>query len=672
MHDQEPSDVATPATDALAAGLVGLLASLLSLRSIANSDFWLHLAAGRHMATHGLTRLDPFSFATDGKAQWVQDTWLYDVLLHTVWRWLEAPGVVLLNTLMAGLAFAAMARLGRVRRGPALLAGGLALWLAAPQMVVRPTLPALALAAITIWAVRQSASRGRLLAGLIPLQIIWTNIHPTFLLGPALAVLAALEHSLGGRSGATPDAAQQNRARSRDRMLVAGVMLAATLINPFGLRAHVQALRQFARPAEGWMLEWISPYASLFDPGWLGALPTLVLGLIALGFVLHRQRLPWFESVLGVISAFLIVWVPQHIEWCALLALPFLALSIHAMVAALERCLPDVAAAWVRPASVLAGLALWLASALALTTSAYYRDTGSGSRFGWTVQQDLFPFAAAQQLLQAPGFPPRVYNLPLDGGALLWAQPHRKVLVDARTPVYGHDFLRDLNLALRGDQDRWNEITTRVPGDAFVFNCCWNGAGSIIRSLLMSRQWTVSYFDGTTAVLIPALRRNLVWMRRGPIQQAGLDRLEAARQAYSDAVERGQHPPNPNPLIGAAAFLQSVGQFREAASLYSLLARGSPQMTGAWLNLGICLVQRGDPAQATPILEYTRTRIPKHVMVHLWLSRAYRETGRGDEADAAYARAVRLDRQVAEAFAGLAAPNRPARVPASAAPLPDR
>ena len=659
MQDEEPSDTSPQSADTLTTGLVGLLAALMAVRTISHSDFWLHLAAGRQMATHGITRIDPFSFATAGQAAWVQDTWLYDWLIHSVWRLLDTPGVVVLHALLAGLAFAAMSRLGHARRGATLLAGIMALWLSAPQMVARPTLFALALASATIWTVRRPSTRGRLLAILIPLQVAWTNIHPTFLLGPALAALAALELALGSRPQPGARASEVRLSRRKDLLVVAAGMLAASLANPFGLRAHLQAMRQFVRPSDGWLLEWVSPYASLFDPGWMGALPTLVLGLIALGFVLHRQRLPWFESVLGVVSAFLIVWTPQHVEWCALLALPFLALSTHALLGGIERFLPDTARRFVRPASTGAGLAALAVSTCALTTSAYYRDSGSGSRFGWSVQEDLFPFAATENLLQAPGFPTRVYNLPLDGGALLWAQPHGKVLVDARTLVYGHTFLRDLNLALRGDQARWTELTSRIPADAFIFNCCWNGAGSIIRSLLMSRQWTIAYFDGTTAVLIPALRRNLVWMRRGPIQEAGLARLEAARQAYSDAISRGQHPPNPNRLIGAAAFLQSIGQFREAASLYALLARGSPEMTGAWLNLGICLVQRGDPDLAIPILEYTRDRIPKHVMGHLWLSRAYRETGRGDDADAAYAKAARLDRQVAEAFAGLTHTNRP-------------
>ena len=659
MKHAESTESSPQTTDALAAGAIGALASLLTIRTISNSDFWLHLAAGRQVSTHGLSRIDPFSFATNGQAAWLQETWLYDWLLHAIWRLLAAPGVVVLHALLAGFAFAAMSRIARAGRGAALLAGLMALWLAAPQLVLRPTLLAVALAAATIWTVRRPSPRGRLLAVLIPLQVIWTNVHPTFLLGPALAALAALDQVLGGRRQSDTDAAGQRMARRTDLLVVAGCMLAATLANPYGLRAHLQALRQFVRPSDGWLLEWVSPYASLFDPGWLGAIPTLALGLTALGFILHRQRLPWFDSVLGVASAFLIVWTPQHVEWCALLALPFLALSIHALAGGIEKFLPEGARGFVQPASTLAAVVGLFASAVALVTSAYYRDTGSGSRFGWGVQDDLFPFAATEKLLQAPGFPARVYNLPLDGGALLWAQPHGKVLVDARTLVYGTAYLRDLNLALRGDQTRWTELTGRVPADAFVFNCCWNGAGSIIRSLLMSRQWTIAYFDGTAAVLVPALRKNLVWMRRGPIQTAGLERLEEARRAYSAAVSRGERPPNPNRLIGAAAFLQSIGQFREAASLYALLARGSPDMTGAWLNLGICLVQRGDPELATPILEYTRSRIPKHVMVHLWLSRAYRETKKGDEADAAYAKAVNLDRQVAEAFAGLAQTNRP-------------
>ena len=433
-------------------------------------------------------------------------------------------------------------------------------------------------------------------------------------------------------------------------------MLLVTVLNPYGLRLHLSAIRQFVRPTEGWMLEWVSPFVSLFDQGVLAALPTLALVAIALGFVLHRQRLPWFFSVLGVVSAFLIVWVPQHIEWCALLAVPFLTVSATALGDLVRRFLPERAAG---PAYAVLALAAGLGTVANFTTSAYYRDGGSASRFGWAVQSDLFPFDATRLLLKEPGFPANVYNLPIDGGALLWARPDRKVMIDARSDIYGSAFIREYNVALRGDQKRWGEITKRWPADAFGFNCCWSGSGSIVRTLLLSRQWAIAYFDGTAVVLVPALRRNLGWIRQGPIQQAGLDLLEAERKSYSAAVAAGRHPPNPSRLIGAAAFLQSIGQFREASTLYALLARGSPDMTGAWLNLGICLVQHGDPQQALPILEYARTRLPKHVMVHLWLSRAYRETGSPDLAQASFARAQRIDHTVAETFAGIADTNKP-------------
>ena len=657
VNASSEQEIPQASTGRLAAGLIGLLAALMSIRTISNSDFWLHLASGRQFATHGISRVDPFSFATESKAAWVQATWLYDWIVQALWRLGDAPLVVVVHALLAAAAFALMTMQSRPRTYAGLLAGALALWMAAPQLVVRPTLAAFLCAAATIWAVRQHASRRQLLCTLLPLQAIWTNCHLTFLLGPALAALSALDLELSARRETTAAAADGARRQVRDLVFTASAMLIATVVNPYGLRLHGQAFRQFIRPADGWLLEWISPYSSLFDQGWLGAIPTVTLACIALGFVLHRQRLPWFASVLGVVSAFVIVWTPQHVEWCALLALPFLTLSTASVCESLERALPPGKIRVAGSALTALGLLTWLGTGWNFASSAYYRDAGSGSRFGWSSQTDLFPFDAVHNILREPGFPKRLYNLPLDGGALLWAQPNEKVLVDARTTVFGNAFLRDLNLALRGDQHRWTEITRRWPADAFVFNCCWNGSGSIIRSLLMSRQWSIAYFDGTSAVLIPALRRNIAWMRRGPIQQAGLDLLERDRKAYSEAVARGERPPNPSRLVGAAAFLQSIGQFREAASLYSLLARGSPDMTGAWLNLGICQVQRGEPLPAIPILEYTRQRVPKHVMVYLWLSRAYRETGRGDDADAAYAKAVALDRPVAEAFAGLANTN---------------
>ena len=47
-------DAAGRRSGAIAALVVGLLAALISLRTVSNPDVWLHLAAGREVATHGI------------------------------------------------------------------------------------------------------------------------------------------------------------------------------------------------------------------------------------------------------------------------------------------------------------------------------------------------------------------------------------------------------------------------------------------------------------------------------------------------------------------------------------------------------------------------------------------------------------------------------------------
>src|SRR6516225_1899033 len=87
-------------------GVVLLFAFLVSSSAVRNSDFWMHLAAGRLLA-NGEYRfgVDPFSYTSTG-AYWVNHAWLFDLGLYTAYQAFGGVGLVVLKALaIAGLAW---------------------------------------------------------------------------------------------------------------------------------------------------------------------------------------------------------------------------------------------------------------------------------------------------------------------------------------------------------------------------------------------------------------------------------------------------------------------------------------------------------------------------------------------------------------------------------------
>jgi hypothetical protein len=90
----------------------------MAVRIAVDTDTWWHLAAGRWMVEQGrVLQTDPFSFTRLG-AQWVNPSWLSQLLLFGTYRAAGIPGLNLLTALMVTVAFACVWPL---LDGPALL-----------------------------------------------------------------------------------------------------------------------------------------------------------------------------------------------------------------------------------------------------------------------------------------------------------------------------------------------------------------------------------------------------------------------------------------------------------------------------------------------------------------------------------------------------------------------
>ncbi|TSA47964.1 MAG: hypothetical protein D4R46_00320, partial [Chloroflexi bacterium] len=59
---------------------------LMTLRPIADPDFWWHLRTGQLIVqTHAIPHTDPFSFTNSGKP-WVAHEWLSELLMYVLYR----------------------------------------------------------------------------------------------------------------------------------------------------------------------------------------------------------------------------------------------------------------------------------------------------------------------------------------------------------------------------------------------------------------------------------------------------------------------------------------------------------------------------------------------------------------------------------------------------------
>ena len=657
MTDREASSDKRSGAGWALVGLGILFLLALGLRTIAHGEIWGHLAAGRWIAAHGIPRVDVFSFSAEGKP-WVLDAWLYDRVLYALWG-LGPAVLIVLHALVVLGAYLLLLPVARTYAGPASIAAALVLcgWLTAPVFVVGPATGILVFPALMMLLLYRKRPTALAWGGVLAAQVLWTNMHVSFLLGPIICLAFAYDAGRRARLAESGEEDEEAYYGRKPLLLLAAAALAVTFINPYFTQLHAHAFATWRDAAAPLFRTWISPFSGEFASPLAKHMVTLGLAVGALGLLTYRERLPGGLTAVAILGAALGVTKGTHPEQFALLAFPFFALSLAAggnyLLRLAEKRAPRQVDVLAHGGSVLAGL-LALASIAAVASGAYYRSSGSASAPGLGVNHALFP-EQAETIITHPSFPERALNLVQDGGYLAWRYPERKVFIDARSLLYGGAFCAQFLRALAGDDEAWAAIEEAYAPEAFILNCTWPGMGFALRDLLARRGWRLAYLDGTTAVLLKNVPRLGALAGDAEIQAKGLSLLEAERQAYRerhrDASGAGAAPR----LIGGANAFLSLGRYREAAAAYDLLVSGVPGMASAWSHLGAALLECGETQQAVRVLETACERKKKSPSAWLWLSRAYAEAGREEDAARAFARAEYLDAEAAAAFGNPAA-----------------
>ncbi len=371
---------------------------------------------------HAIPHTDPFSFTTGGRA-WYAHEWLAETLMALCWRTMGMVGVMVLAAAATGLT-AAIVLYDTRRFLPgiyALLALVIAFSNAAPSMLARPHL--LAWPCLAIWCGGIAAARARQAAPsfwLLPVMLIWVNLHGSFIVGLLL-------------SGAFMVEALCDRGADLRRVLTGwGAFVLGScvvvLLNPDFVAGALFPIRMIGMKSLAWIGEW-----EPVDFGRIQLLELMILGGLALGFS-GQVRLPPIRMLilLGLVHGAL-----SHARNGQLLGLVGVLILAEPFGAALGR---GKAATPARPWSQLAAVAVLLGlAALAGRIMLPLEPTRTGEAFAAVIEQ--IPAALRVR---------RVLNDYGLGGPLIFHG--ERPFIDSRADLYGDAFLAEYRAISSGDR----------------------------------------------------------------------------------------------------------------------------------------------------------------------------------------------------------------------------
>jgi hypothetical protein len=367
-------------------------------------DGWMALVSGRWVAQHGLPSHDTLAVWTHGH-RWTDEQWLAQLALYWLWRLGGIKLALLVHAVLVTSGIAGAAWITRARGVSALSIT----WVAIPVLVayypvaavMRPQSFAFPLFTATLWLVLSDARRPspRVFA-VLPLLVLWTNLHGSVVLGAMIVALAGLVPMV------------QQRRPSRRGLALLLAPWACVFVSPYAF--HLPSYYEKILVG-GHFKQFVTEWAPTTLTASTAAVYLLILGGL---WLLGRagRHAPALDQLAFALTAVLAFDAVRNTAWVGLVALAVLPPLVDRLRGPATN--PPRLNRILAP-TILATAVIALAAVAVKPTS-------------WFTS--AFPSAAAQATAAAAGPDGRVFATSPYADWLLWSQPTLtgRVAFDAR------------------------------------------------------------------------------------------------------------------------------------------------------------------------------------------------------------------------------------------------
>lgn len=613
---------------------VAALLAVASLRKIGNADFWWQYATGRQVAQHGIPTVDVFSFTRVGE-EWIELRWLFCWGFYQLIELAGPAGALWAQMIVLLASFGIVAAIG-LRRSTLTTAAVVlvvAVFAASQRFMSRPEQVSYLMMAVFLLVIQQMRSGRRWwLWALPPLQIVWTNAHTLFILGPLLVGLwfVAELWTLVWRRLATGSLAAGGvpPGRLAGDWRPAAIALAATtlacLVNPYGLRGFafpfLLATEIHGTAFKAHISEFAGTFA--FSQTYVAVIAfEALIGLCALAALMNLRRLDPFWLLACLAHLYLAVIAIRNLPLFCLVAVPFV---IHTLSGspvwgwrAVASCLPAGRAVLCSAVIALAGGGVW-----SIVTDRFHVWQNDPGEFGVGLAGNRYP-ARASVFLESSGRAGPLFNTMFEGSYLL-ARGFR-VFIDPRLEVYGEEFFAEY-VGMLSDEESWRSGVARHGIGVAVVDL----GSPVVSYLHADAQWRLVFFDSVAAVFmedrvrdgLPALEERTTFE---PLAAAIRAELPPARP-LAEAVW-WERVVSPSHTQRVATFLLTVGQPELAEPFVADGLRIDPRSAGLHRLHGAVLDRLGRPTDALVAYERAVALQPADPAVWTLVGRRYFTAG---------------------------------------------
>ncbi len=478
-------------------------------------DLGRHLQNGKVVWQDTGVLFDNFYSHTEPEFRFVNHHWLSGVIYYFIYLIGGFKLLSIINILLILGTFCLAFKLARRRVGfylAALLAIP-AIFLLSERTEIRPEMFSYLFLFLT-WFILEKVSEKknyRLLWWLLPLFLLWVNIHIYFFLGLVLVGFKADSRFLPAFIKKTGDfKARFLFAWQESKVWILNFfyLVIICLLNPNTLSGLLYPFNifknygyQIAENKSVFFLEnlMVNYNFSLFK------LLLFVLVLSWVAYFFFRKKIKWFELAISVLFIIMALFSSRNLAIFGLVAWVIISTNLVPISKYLKKemhLLKIRKVSYQKELLSIGLLLLILGSAFYLISDARRNNNFIGSSLGWGLYEDNNDSIKFFKENNLAG--PIFNNYDLGSALIFWLYPQEKVFVDNRPEAYSNEFFSKIYKPIQEDDYNWIKYGKEYDINLIYFSHTdstpW--ANQFLYKRLHDSYWSLIYFDRNVVIMI--------------------------------------------------------------------------------------------------------------------------------------------------------------------------
>lgn len=540
--------------------------------NLPTDDLGRHLTNGKIIwQTRSVAQTNLYSY-TEPDFEFVDHHWLSGVVFYLLFKIIGFSGFVIFKIILLLAAFSIVLFVS-VRRGNfwiASLASIPAIYILSERTDLRPEIFSYfftALFLFFLYDLEKNPARNRIF-WLIPLQLLWVNLHLYFFIGIAMTAGFLLEKIIADRKNL------KNNPLIKKLSFLFFSLIIVSLVNPYGIKLLLYPLNIFKNYGYD-IVENKSPFFLQYlmhD----AAIPAfkIALALLAISFFFGFKQRPIFlflASLSTTIASFLMV---RNFPLFALIFLPAISINLKNAV---EKVKFEIKIINEKISSVLKIVLPCILTGVIILIFSHYlngaffknKERGIGLTFQSNDSAEFF----IKENLQGPIF----NNYDIGSYLIYHLYPKEKVFVDNRPEAYPKDFFDHTYLPMQMKEEKWQEFDKKYNFNIIYFTQqegTWWGQ-SFLRQRLKDDGWALIYADSQAVILIKDSPENQTTIQKYKITKENIiDKIVYLKDDNFKIQMNGVH------------LLDLIGRYDLAFAWCQELSKKHTNEGEIWLEMG--------------------------------------------------------------------------------------